>query len=100
MVNSCQLRLWATPNRLALPPNDYPKSELWVDEGKGALKVTDVGNGSPAKQAGLMPGDIIVAQDFRTLVARLNQPVGTSISVEYERAGKRTRAEFTLAEYL
>lgn len=92
--------LWAAPNRLALPPNDYPKSGLWVDQAKGAMTIADVGNGSPAKRAGLMPGDRIVGQEFQSFVKLLSGPAGTSLSFEFERAGKRSRAEFTLAEYL
>ncbi len=92
--------IWAAPNGLALPPNDYPKSGLWVDQAKGGLRIADVGNGSPAKAVGLLPGDVIVGQQFGTFIERLGSAAGTALSFEYERAGKRARAELTLAEYL
>ncbi len=92
--------LWAAPNGLSLPANDYPKSGLWVEPTSKGLKITDVGNGSPARKSGLRTGDIIVGQDFARFLARVSGSPGDKMSFEYERAGKRSSAELTLEDFL
>lgn len=92
--------LWAAPNKLALPPNGYGLSGLWVEEDKGGLLVADVGTASPAAVAGLKPGDLILGEAFAPFISRLGGPAGTTLAFDYERNGKRARAEFRLSEYL
>src|SRR5919202_3466669 len=68
-------------------------SVIGVDEG---LRVTRVYDGSPAKRAGLEPGDLIVGVDGRNLrglpeetaVARVKGPAGTRVRLRVQRDGK------------
>lgn len=92
--------LWAAPNGLDLPPSGYPKSGLWVKERSGGLEIEDVGTSSPAFGAGLRRGDLIVGERLSDFVGRITAPAGTIVAFDYERGGKRSRAEFTLAPYL
>jgi carboxyl-terminal processing protease len=81
-------------------------SVIGVDEG---LRVTRVYDGSPAKRAGLKPGDLIIAVDGRSLrgvpeetaVSRVKGPSGTQVRLRIERDGKPfdrvvTRATVTI----
>jgi carboxyl-terminal processing protease len=81
-------------------------SVIGVDEG---LRVTRVYDGSPAKRAGLEPGDLIVAVDGKTLrgvpeetaVSRVKGPSGTQVRLRVKRDGKTfervvTRATVTI----
>jgi carboxyl-terminal processing protease len=81
-------------------------SVIGVDEG---LRVTRVYDGSPAKRAGVKPGDLIVGVDGKNLrgvpeetaVSRVKGPSGTQVRLRIQRDGKTfdrvvTRATVTI----
>jgi carboxyl-terminal processing protease len=81
-------------------------SVIGVDEG---LRVTRVYDGSPAKRAGVKPGDLIVGVDGKNLrgvpeetaVSRVKGPSGTQVRLRVQRDGKTfdrvvTRATVTI----
>jgi carboxyl-terminal processing protease len=73
-----------------------------VDPVKDGLRIITVYDGSPAKDGGLKPGDVIVAvngrsiagQDSQTATTRIKGPAGTEVRLSV-RSGKKTR-EVTL----
>jgi carboxyl-terminal processing protease len=73
-----------------------------VDEG---LRVTRVYDGSPAKRAGLKPGDLIVEVDGKSLkgvaeetaVARVKGPSGTQVRLTVQRDKKKLERTLTRA---
>lgn len=94
-------QLWMAPNGLTLPPVErYPFSGLWFDRKGDRIFVADVGNGSPAKLAGLQIGDEIFGWNWGELLGASNGPAGRDMAIDYERSGKRARAEFKLQPYL
>lgn len=50
-----------------VPPDvgDFDRSGLWINAGKAGYRVTSVAPGSPAAEAGLQPGDLIIELDGR-----------------------------------
>ncbi len=93
--------LWVRRN--ALPPTPelrYAYSGLWLEADGGAVKVIDVGTGSPAAQAGVRPGDVLEgASDARAATAMVNRE-GVPVSVKLRRAGALVEASFTPRPYL
>jgi regulator of sigma E protease len=67
---------------------------LPVPQGRGPLTITEVQAGSPAENAGLQPGDVIVAADGRTfdvsreLTAYVRSRAGSEVTLGIERDGK------------
>ena len=52
--------------QLATPPIDagtFDKSEMWINLGLHGFEIADVADRSPAQEAGLAVGDVIVAID-------------------------------------
>jgi carboxyl-terminal processing protease len=70
---------------------------LAVSESPKGLRVEAVYDGSPAKRAGLRPGDLVVAADGKSLAGRpqeqsvslIKGPPGTEVRLTWSRAGKR-----------
>ncbi len=93
--------LWLAPNGMQFPENEeYPMSGLWLEGEKTNIRIEDVGIGSPAAKAGLMVGDKIIGKEYRSLIDEITGKAGRVIVFDYERGGKRARAEFTLQPYL
>jgi len=100
-------RMYLEPNSLHDTPDRFDRSglSLWLD---GAhIEVAHVTDGSPAARAGLHSGDQLLKVDgqdvrasslaaLRTAFKEL--PAGTSVSVEYARAGQTARVEFKLED--
>lgn len=71
------------------------------------LEVTDVPPRSNAAEAGLRPGDRVVAidgvatagLDARTIVQRLRGPVGSTVTLTVERGGRKRRLTVERAPY-
>ncbi len=72
------------------------------------LRIGNVFDGSPAKRAGFVTGDVIVAADGKTLAgvssdiatARIKGPAGTDVKLTIERDGKRRTETLTRSEVL
>ena len=62
--------------------------------------IEDVGNGSPAKDAGLQPGDTLVGVEWNAMLRRLGGKPGDQVAFDYERDGTRGHAQFNLKPYL
>lgn len=93
--------LWVAPNGMKFPDEDrHPMSGLWFDRDKDRITISDVGIGSPAAAAGLQAGDVVVGKEWGALVAEVNGVAGRQIALDYERDGRRSRAEFTLKPFL
>lgn len=76
-----------------------------TDLGRGGAKLVTVAEGSPAAQAGLQPGDIVVSIDARhvtsssDLVVALRAHVpGDAIAISYRRSGEQGSTLAMLAE--
>lgn len=96
--NKC---LWMKPNGMNFDDeNRYPMSGIWAQEEKGKLEIVDVGIGSPAEKAGLKAGDIVIGKQHEAFRTELYGAAGNTIAFEYERGGKRSKAEFVLQPYL
>lgn len=87
---------------LELPRNLRRRLELPAERG---VLIVEAAQGSPAEQAGLRAGDVIVsvgesAADSVDAIHRLLDavPVGTMLSVGYLRSGELQRAEIVLGE--
>lgn len=93
--------LWLQPNTLpTLPDLRYPMSGLWLERKGGAIRVDEVGIGSPAAKAGVLVGDRIVNADWPALLKTINADAGTPVALELERDGKRIAVQFVLQPFL
>lgn len=94
--------LWLAPNGMNFADRDegYPLSGIWLKRDKDQIVIDDVGIGSPGAAAGLKAGDIMVGKSWDMLLSEVSGPAGRQIALEYEREGRRSRAEFTLQPYL
>lgn len=94
-------QLWMAPNGLNFAGTErYPMSGLWLDRKGTRIVIEDVGNGSPAKDAGLQPGDTLVGVEWNAMLRRLGGKPGDQVAFDYERDGKRDHAQFNLKPYL
>ncbi len=94
-------QLWVAPNGLSFAGTErYGMAGTWMEQKGKRIFIEDIGNGSPAKEAGLRVGDEIVGLEWSALLRRLGGNRGDVVALDYERGGKRARAEFTLKPYL
>lgn len=94
-------QLWAAPNGLSFAGTErYPLSGLWLERKGDRILIEDVGTGSPAKAAGLQVGDAIVGAKWEDLLRKMGGGAGETMVLDYERGGKRGRAEYVLKPYL
>ena len=92
-------------------PDVFDRSGMWINvtEGGGSFDVVDVIAGGPAERAGLKAGDHLLAVDGKKADAwslpelrkrfQTDAP-GTSVKLEFERAGKVTNAELILRDLI
>ena len=74
----------------------YEGIGVWVEHPEGKFTITSPISGSPAEQAGLQPGDVIVAADGHQLggletdaaMSLIRGPAGTSVTLTIEREGE------------
>lgn len=91
---------------VAITPLDpLTKDALGLDVAGGAM-VQEITPGSPAADAGLRPGDVIVSFDGQQVLSSselaqiaATAGVGKSVKVEFFRDGKRRRLDLTLGEF-
>jgi predicted aspartyl protease len=85
--------------RPAAPPR-YNMSGLWIDRDGARIVAGAVGRGSPAEQAGIRVGDQLGGRSFGDLIAALNGPAGSSLSLDVIQASKRHTVNLILNDYL
>lgn len=79
----------------------YGLSGLWLDEVRRSIRVSVVGAGSPAAEAGLREGDVITnLGDLQSAIGALRGPDGASVDVTFVRAGQTQSATLRLRDYL
>lgn len=92
--------LWTRPSGLPAEPERYNRSGLWVDRRGGQLFAGQVGKGSPAERAGIVPGDRIEGIEFQALIQRLNGRSGNEVGFAVARGGAKRDITLTLTNYL
>lgn len=93
-------RLWTRPNGRPGEPLGYNMSGLWIDRKGDRLIAGEVGRGSPAETAQIVPGDVIEGFSFGELIARLNGKPGDRVALGVSRRGARREVSLVLADYL
>ena len=88
--------LWTGPNGLPPAPWRYNMSGLWIDRRGNGIVASRVGQGSPAAQAGIAPGDRLEGMAFAPMIAHLNGPAGQQVPLRV--AGREV--VLTLVDYL
>lgn len=96
------------PSREFNSKDEHDMSGLHLLRREGAIVVHSVDEGSPALLAGIKGGDVIVAingrrcseMKMKELRQILSAESGAKVSVETQRDGKTTRAEFFLKQFL
>ncbi|HEU4665802.1 MAG TPA: aspartyl protease family protein [Dokdonella sp.] len=100
-------KMYLAPNASAASPDAFDRSGLWLLGAGDVLEVADVAKDSAAERAGLRNGDRIAAIGGEKVAARAlyewrqrlrELPVGTKLTIAYERAGASRRAELVLAD--
>jgi carboxyl-terminal processing protease len=75
---------------------EYEGIGVWVDQPDGRLTIISPMRGSPAEEAGLLPGDVVLEVDgvsiedmpMEDAVRRVRGPEGTSVRLTIEREGE------------
>ncbi|TPG17605.1 hypothetical protein EAH87_12920 [Sphingomonas koreensis] len=93
-------RVLIQPNHVAPRRARAPTSGLWVDRHGERLIVADVGKGSPAAQAGIVPGDVVVDTTLARLIRALARPPGASVALKIDHQGQRRDVTLVLADYV
>ena len=93
-------RLWAKRNARPARPERYGMSGLWLTARGDGVVVAEVGTGSPAAAAGLVPGDRLIGGTLEQWIDRLGGRPGHSIEIQYVRDGVGRTVTLTLREYL
>jgi len=93
-------KLWVRRGNDTKPYEDYNISGLWLSEEKGRVIVADVGQGSPAKAAGVHIGDEVKGLEFRNAIRHINQPIGSLVQLMLERDGNPMEIKFHRTPYL
>jgi carboxyl-terminal processing protease len=83
---------------------EYEGIGVWVDQPDGRLTIISPMRGSPAEEAGLQPGDVVLEVDgvstedmpMEEAVRRVRGPEGTSVALTIEREGEDELLEITV----
>lgn len=79
----------------------YSRSGIWMDAGRGRVRVAEVGTGSPAAEAGVRPGDVLDGvSDLQAGVRLLAGPDGQTKELRLNRNGQSLIVRFDLKAYL
>ncbi len=93
--------LWVRRSGLAPAPLTYGLSGAWVMDAGDAVKVAEVGTGSPAAKAGVRPGDFVEGVADKYEARRLlDGPAGKPVTLRLRRDGAVVTVSFVLAAYL
>ena len=93
-------RLWAQRNARSPRPERYGMSGFWMAERRDGLEIVELSPNSPAAEAGLRVGDLILEGTLQQWIARLGGRPGQRIEIPYQRGSERRTAMLTLREYL
>lgn len=93
-------RLWTRPSGRPSRPERYGLSGLWVDQKGKNVVVSQVGKGSPAERAGIVPGDRVEGYTFSDLISHLGGKHGDSVPLSISRRGVLRDVKLTLEAYL
>ena len=93
-------KLWVKPSAQNPPPQRYGLSGLWIDRERDRIEVKAVGIGSPAAQAGVAVGDVLVDMPWEAALGMINGASGKAVTLVLDRGGARRTASYTLAPYL
>lgn len=94
-------KLYVQRNSRPGQPQRYRASGLWLDRDGETTRVTIVGTGSPAAEAGIKPGDEIVSPaGFADALRLADAPPGQTISFGVRRNGEVATRSFTVHPYL
>lgn len=100
-------RMYLAPNDAFGQPDTFDRSGLWLMADDDALEVADVAPESAAERAGVHVGDRIISIDGVAAAARSlddwrrrlrEQPAGTKLRLEIERAGRINGTTLVLAD--
>lgn len=83
---------------------EYEGIGVWVDQPDGRLTIISPMRGSPAEEAGIQPGDVIIEVDGVSVeempmdeaVSRVRGPEGTSVNLTIEREGEDDPLDVTV----
>jgi hypothetical protein len=93
--------LWIRHNGTPALTIPYGASGVWVEAAKGAVRVADVGTGSPAAEAGVRVGDVFDGvTELREAIRRLNGPLEVPVTLALRRGGEAKTVTFTPRAYL
>jgi S1-C subfamily serine protease len=102
--------LYLKPTSQAVSDLDtFDRAGMWLNRDPKGFKIVDVTHGTPAEDAGLKAGDLIVAVDgvdatkikLPDLRVRLrNDAVGTKVSFSVEHAGKKAERVVVLRDLI
>jgi hypothetical protein len=92
--------LWVAPNKRPVEPVHYPLAGLWLDEVRGKVVVSDVGTGSPAKEAGVKIGDTVLGGNLQSAIRQIGGPAGREVTLSLESGGVKRDVRYTLKPWL
>lgn len=93
--------LWVRRNAQAVGPSpNYPLSGLWLEAQDQTVKVTAVGTGSPAAQAGVRTGDVLDGVASVRAGLALMSTADRPVSLKLRRGGQLIETTFTPRFYL
>ncbi|MFL6194275.1 MAG: aspartyl protease family protein, partial [Thermoanaerobaculia bacterium] len=100
-------RMYLRPNADFAKPDTYDRAGMWLNGEGDHFKVMDVVNGGPAAEAGLHPGDEVLAIDGKS-VRELSLPEvrtrfrtaapGTKVVLEVRSGGEAKKVQIALRE--
>jgi serine protease Do len=93
-------KLWAKRNGRPPRPNRYGMSGLWLEARRDGIEIAELSPGSPAADAGLRRGDVLVGGTLESWIERLGGRPGETIEISYRRGSETGTATLTLREYL
>ena len=88
------------PNGREPPRQPYNHSGLLLDAAADGSIVAEVGFGSPAARAGIVPGDRIVGRSTQELEQATAGPIGKAVALDVARGGKVSRLTIVLEDFL
>lgn len=102
-------RIHFAPNRRTNTPDTYDRAGLWINRDGSGFKVVAVVERSPAAQAGIVEGDVIVAVDGTSAAAIAlgdlrnrwaEQSTGTEVKLTLRRENKERVVAFRLRDLI
>lgn len=89
--------IWVRPTGASRTPARYCLAGVWIESSPIGSRVREVGRSSPAADAGLQPGDEIIAPPFDQLCRALGGQIGSTIRLNMSDGSARM---LVLRDYL